>query len=206
MEDNAFSHPGLRMSRDEESFRVLLPVKNDRYRGLLYVIWLGFWLVVETGLIAAVLGWHPVNVPPVGVLVAFLIPFTAAGLYGAYRLLWYGTGREIFVVTRDRLCFRREIAGVGRTRTFLRESIRSLRGRRLSYGVVCPSWGRMFIGHGDGEIQLTEIRGSSHSYGRGLEVEEARILSGLLLREMHVRAQYRRPTELHPRWAPSVFP
>jgi len=197
MEDTEFSHPGLQMTRDGEALRILLPVKNDRYRGLLHLVWLGIWLTVEIALVAAVLGWRPFPSPPTGVLIGFLAVFTMAGAYEAYRLLWYTTGRETFVVTRDRLALRREIAGLGRTRIFERGSIRSIRGRRLTYGVIYPSWGRMFIGHGEGEIHLMEISGNSYSYGKGLEIEEARILSGLLLQEMDVRFQNRRrPTEL----------
>jgi hypothetical protein len=90
---------------------------------------------------------------------------------------------------------RSEIWGIGLTRTFDRRSIRKIRGRRLNYEVVYPSWGRMFIGHGNGEI-LIELDGEAHAYGKGLKEEEARVLASLLQQEMMMRSGYRRPSEV----------
>jgi hypothetical protein len=194
MEDPEFTHPGLRMIRDSNSLRIILPVKAQRYRRLLHAVWFLVWVAGEAALVASLMGWQPMPAPPRPVLIAFLGAFTAAGGFVLYRLLWYLAGREIFIVTRDRLTLRREIAGIGHTRTFDRRAIRRIQGRRLNYDVVYPSWGRMFIGHGEGEI-LIEADGETHAYGKGLEVEEARILASLMQQEMSVR-QDRRPSEV----------
>ncbi len=195
MEEAEFTHPGLRMIRDANAFTVILPVKSQRYRRLLHLVWFVVWLAGEASLVASLLGWQALPAPPRPALVAFLTVFTAGGLYVLYRLLWYVAGKETFVVGRDRLQVRREIWGLGHGRTFERRSIRNISGQRLNYDVVYPSWGRMFIGHGEGEI-LVESDGRAYAYGKGLEEEEARILASLIRQELTARSQDRRPTEL----------
>ena len=195
MEETEFTHPGLRMIRDSDAFTVLLPVKSQRYRRLLHLVWFAVWLAGEAALVASLLGWKALPAPPIPAIVAFLGVFTAAGLFVLYRLLWYMAGRETFVVRRDRLEVKREIWGLGRRRSFERRSIRKISGQRLNYDVVYPSWGRMFIGHGEGEI-LIESDGRAAAYGKGLEEEEARILANLIQQELAARSQDRRPTEL----------
>lgn len=196
MEEREFTHPGLRMVRDADGFRILLPVKTERWRRLLHALWFAVWMAGEAALVAALLGWQPVALPPRPLLIAFLAAFTAAGGFMLYRFLWYATGREIFVATRDMLTVRREILGIGRPRGFEREKIRSLRARRLRYRVVYPSWGRRFIGHGEWEIAVDTDDGS-HAYARGLDEDEARNLAGLLRQEAHVAGRGRRPSEIH---------
>ena len=195
MEEDEFTHPGLRMIRESRAFKVVLPVKSDRFRRFLHLVWSVIWLAGEGALIAGMRGLLPMPALPEPVLLGFLAAFTAAGIFVIYRLLWYMAGREIFVVRGDRLEMRREIWGIGRTRVFERSSIRKIRGRRLNYEVVYPSWGRMFIGHGNGEI-LIEQDGEVHAYGKGLKENEARLLASLLHQELQVRSGYRRPTEV----------
>jgi hypothetical protein len=195
MEESDFTHPGLRMIREPRAFTVILPVKAQRFRRLLHVVWFVVWLAGEAALIASLLGWQRIPAPPKAVAAVFLTAFTVAGAFVLYRLLWYLAGREEFVATGDRLRVRRQIVGFGHTRTFERRTIRKIRGRRLNYEVVYPSWGRMFIGHGEGEI-LIETDGAAHAYGKGLEEEEARILGSLLQQEMAIRSADRRPSEV----------
>jgi hypothetical protein len=195
MEEDEFTHPGLRMVREPRAFRVVLPVKSDRFRRFLHLVWFVVWLAGEAALIAGLRGMLPMPAPPQPVLLTFLAVFTAAGFFVLYRLLWYMAGREAYTVTGDGLTVRSEIWGIGHTRQFDRRSIRKIRGRRLNYEVVYPSWGRMFIGHGNGEI-LVELDGEAHAYGKGLKEEEARVLASLLQQEMMVRSGNRRPTEV----------
>lgn len=194
-DENEFTHPGLRMVRDAQGFRILLPVKAQRYRRLLHAVWFLVWMAGEAALVASLLGWSYLPAPPVPVLVAFLAAFTAAGLFVLYRLLWYWTGRERFSVSNGRLEARREIFGIGRSWTFERGTIRSLRGQPFDYEIVYPSWGRMFIGHGDGEI-LIEAADGTHAFAKGLEEAEARSLAALLNAELQGAARGRRPSEV----------
>jgi hypothetical protein len=98
-------------------------------------------------------------------------------------------------VTDGRLEVRRELLGIGRRWTFERRSIRDLRGQRLDYRVIYPAWGRMFIGHGEGEIVIEGPDGPV-VFAKGVEEEEARALASLLRRELEAPAGGRRPTEL----------
>ncbi len=195
MEEDEFTHPGLRMIREPRGFKVVLPVKVDRFRRFLHLVWFVVWLAGEAALVAGLRGMLPMPPLPQPVLLAFLAAFTAAGIFVLYRLLWYMAGRETYVVRGDRLEVRREIWGIGHTRAFERSSIRKIRGRRLNYEVVYPSYGRMFIGHGNGEI-LIEQEGEAHAYGKGLKEEEARTLASLLQQELTVRSGHRRPSEV----------
>ena len=195
MEENEFTHPGLRMIRDGGRLFLLVPVKAQRYRRLLHLMWFLIWMAGEAALVAGLLGWNRIPAPPRPVLIAFLSAFTIAGVYILYRLLWYMAGRETFVVTPTNLVAKREIWGIGHTRTFDRDKIQNLWGQRFNYEVVYPSWGRMFIGHGDGEI-LIESDGKTYAYGKGLEEKEARALADLMKQELNVRPRDRRPSEI----------
>ena len=196
MEIDEFTHPGLRIYRDEKGFQVLLPVKAERFRRLLHLVWAVVGLVVEGLLVAALLGWQPVEFPPRPVLLGMLAVFTVGWAYMVYRFLWYAVGRERFIVTRDMVRVRREILGLGMQRVFTRDRIRNIRAGRFDYRVIYPSWGRMFIGHGEGEI-LIETSDHTYAYGRGLEEDEAHKLAWLLKEEAHLGApERRRPSEI----------
>lgn len=196
METDEYTHPGLRVFRGPEGFQILLPVKADRFRRLLHLVWLAVGAVVIVGLVAALLGWEPVPFPPRSVLVTLLAAFAAGWLFILYRVLWYAAGRERFLVSRDMVRVRREILGLGIARTFRRNDIRNIRAGRFDYRVIYPSWGRMFIGHGEGEI-LIETPRATHAYGRGLEEDEAHKLASLIREEAHLRTTSgRRPSEV----------
>jgi len=196
MEIDEFTHPGLRVFRGADGFQILLPVKAERYRRLLHLLWVVVGLAVAVVLAAAVLGWEPVPLPPRPLLAGLLAVFTVGCAYLVYRWLWYAGGRERFIVTRDMVRVRREILGLGFQRVFKRTEIRNIRAGRFGYRVIYPSWGRMFIGHGEGEI-LIETRHRTYAYGRGLEEDEAEKLAWLLKEEAHLAAPARRrPSEI----------
>jgi hypothetical protein len=195
-EDNEFTHPGLRMYRDSEGFHVVLPVKAQRYRRLLHGVWLLVWLAGEAALVARIAGWSVVPAPPMPILVAFTAAFTAAGVFVLYRLLWYWAGRESFHVTGNEVVVQRRMLGVGPSWRFDRPKTLDIRAGRIDYEVVYPSWGRMFIGHGDGEILIETDKGV-HSFAKGLEEGEAEMLAGLLKLEVQGGASLgRRPSEV----------
>lgn len=182
------------MSRDGGALRVVLPVKAGRYRAFLDFVWFCVWLVAEGALVASIAGLR-ILPGPRALLIVPLALFTAAGGFLAYRWLWYWGGRERFEVEADRLIVAREIFGIGRVRSFARERVRALRAQRLHYRLVYPSWGRMFVGTGDGEIVI-EADGDDAVYGKGLDLAEAERLAELLRWELKGSAeQNRRPTE-----------
>jgi hypothetical protein len=196
-EDNEFTHPGLRMYRDSVGFHVVLPVKAQRYRRLLHVVWLVVWLLGEVALVASFAGWTAVPAPPLPMLIVFTAAFTAAGVFMLYRLFWYWAGREMFQVTKDELLVQRRMLGIGPTWKIDRRKILDVRAGRIDYAVVYPSWGRMFIGHGDGEILIETDKGVD-AFAKGLEENEAEMLAGLLKLEVQGGAAPagRRPSEV----------
>jgi hypothetical protein len=195
-DEKEFTHPGLRMVHDEQGFRVLLPVKTQRYRKLLHTVWFLVWMAGEAALLASLFGWWAIATPPRIVLIPFTAAFTAAGMFVLYRLLWYWAGREKFTVSGGRLTVRRQFLGMGRTWTFKPGTVRAIRGRQLDYRVVYPSWGRPFIGHGEGEIVVDAADGT-HEFAKGLEEDEAHGLAALLNQELHHHpTRDRRPSEM----------
>lgn len=180
------------MSRNGVDLRIDLPVKAGRFRRLVDFVWLCVWIAVEGSLIAELAGVRILPRPPSSLALPTVL-FTAAGLFLLYRCLWYWTGRERFVAGPLGLVVRRQILGLGRTWTFPKDQIFDIRAERMRYRMVYPSWGRMFIGNGDGRI-VVEAEGRSHLFGKGLEMEEAERLAELLRAEL-AESRRRQPTE-----------
>ena len=194
MEAPEFRHPRLHMSRDRGALRIVLPVTAGKFRVLLDFVWLCVWLGAEGVLIASVAGIM-ILPGPRNLLIVPLILFSAAGAFLTYRWLWYWGGRERFVAEPGRLVAAREIFGIGRRRRFTREEIRDVHVRRLRYRFAYPSWGRMFIGTGDGEIVI-ETNAGEIVYGKGLDLEEAEHLADLLRSSLRGSTERgRRPSE-----------
>jgi len=187
MDRNESATPAFRVIREPGGLRINVPVKAERFRSLLNLVWFLVWAAGEVAIVLFLLGtFHPAGfVPsvPLPLAALFLAAFSVGGGVVLWRWLWSVGGREIFLVARDSLLARREIWGIGRSRTFDLEDIRSVRAARLKYQVIYPSWGRMFIGHDESEIIIDEA-GRTYAYGKGLEESEARDLVDLLLEEM----------------------
>jgi len=194
MERLVFRHPRLRMSRNPEGLEIILPVNAGKFRRLLDALWLGVWGVVE-GMLVATLAGVPLLPGTTPVLVLLTVLFGGAGVFLGIRCLWYGTGRERFVVQPDRLTVARQILGLGPNRTVPASEIRSVRGLPLLYRFVYPSWGRLFVGTETGQI-VVEGEHARWIYGKGLELEEARALADLIAQELGTSPQRRVATEL----------
>ena len=182
MDRTEFSNPALGVTREPGGLRISVPVKSERFRTLLNFVWLVVWAVGEITIVVFLFGGRllPVPLPVAGL---FLAAFSIAGGVVLWRWLWSIGGREVFLVARDGLRVRREIWGLGHSRNFEFEKIRSLRAGRLKYRVIYPSWGRMFIGHDESEIVI-DCEGRRYAYGKGLEEIEAGNLVDLLEEEM----------------------
>jgi len=186
------SNPAFRVSREAGGLRICVPVKRDRFRSLLNLVWLLVWTVAEAVLILLISGafnrsglFPAVSVPAVGL---FLAVFTIAGGVVLWRWLWGMGGRESFEVGREALLARREIWGFGHSRRFELDELRSVTAGRLNYRMIYPHWGRMFIGNDEGQIVIVGA-GHTHAYGKGLSEAEAWDLVELLQDEMAVRFQ-----------------
>jgi len=192
MDRTTFTSPAFQVARVSSGLRVSVPVKSDRFRSLLNLVWFVVWLVVEGAILEFLVGGFgpagSVSSVPLSLAAGFLAVFTAAGGVVGWRWLWCLGGRESFLVEQAALVARREIWGVGHTRRFDLQELTSLKAGRLKYRVTYPSWGRMFIGHGDGEI-VVDYAGHTFAYGKGLEEAEAWDLVDLLEDEIAFRFQ-----------------
>jgi len=184
---NKGSNSAFSATREPGGLRVSLPVKSERFRTLLNLVWLLAWAAGEVAMVLFLWGpWSSrESAPSVPLPMAnvFLAVFSIGGGFVLWRWLWGMGGRETFLVSRHSLSARREIWGIGRSRIFDLEDIRSVRAGRLKYRVIYPSWGRMFIGHDESEIVI-DSSGRTYAYGKRLEESEARDLADLLLEEM----------------------
>ena len=196
MDSNESSKPVFWVTRESGGLRINVPVKSERYRTLLNFVWLLVWAAGEVGIVVLILAGLNVPFPLAGL---FLAAFTVAGGVVLWHWLWGAGGRESFLVARDALEARREIWGIGRSRRFDLEKTRSVKATRLKYRVIYPSWGRMFVGHGEGEIVI-DCAGRTYAYGKGLELAEAGGVVDLLEEEMdfqfHKQSPYRASTAI----------
>lgn len=187
MDSNEVSSPGFRVAREPGGLRIRVPVRPEKFRTLLNLVWVVIWAVTEVAIILYMLGWTgPLGFSHSGagpLAAVFLAVFTASGLWVMWRWLWRIGGQESFLVARNALWARREILGIGRTRHFAFGDIRNVRSARLKYRVIFPSWGRMFVGQGGSEIVI-DCWGHTAVYGKGLEEGEAADLVALLEEEM----------------------
>jgi hypothetical protein len=183
MDKNEISHPAFGVRREPGELHISLPVKSDRFRTLLNLVWLVIWAAGEIAIVLFILG--PLGRPGVDpspalpLSLVFLAAFTAGGGIVLWRWLWRVGGRETFLVVRGEISARREIWGIGHSRTFDLERIGSVNAGRLKYRVIYPSWGRMFIGQDESELVI-EWAGRSYVYGKGLTTAEAGDLARLL--------------------------
>jgi hypothetical protein len=192
--DHAKRASRILITRSGEDFSLVLPIKTQPFRRLLYAVWLAVWLVSEAGLVAGLAGWKAFPPLPEAGLVVMLTLFSAAGAFIAWRFLWYQWGREVYSVDHHALRVRRDIAGVGRTSIIPLDKIRRVRAESMHYQAVYPSWGRLFIGHGDSQILLNSGAGPV-AYGRGLEGPEAADLAELLNEEVRIRTDEKQPSQ-----------
>jgi hypothetical protein len=166
-----------RVADDPNGIRIILPVKPQRFRMLLHLVWSAAWILFG----ASVLWIRPLSSagavssdsPPRLFVILGVAVFLAGGIFVVWRWLWYLAGTETIRVDPRKLSISRGIAGLRITRGFEIAQIKDLRVRPLIYKVIYPSWGRMFVGHGDSQILFDDENGF-HAFARGLTFAESK--------------------------------
>jgi|SRR6185369_11156350 hypothetical protein len=198
MDRNESSKPVFWVARESGGLRINVPVQSEQYRTLLNLVWVLVWAAGEVAIVFFILaGLNAPESVPFPLAGLFLAAFTVAGGVVLWRLLWRVGGRESFLVAREALLARREIWGIGRSRRFDHGKTRSVNAARLKDRVLDSSWGRMFIGQGEGEIVIHHA-GRTYAYGKGLEIAEAAALVDLLEEEMDFQFHKVSPREAKP--------
>jgi hypothetical protein len=116
-------------------FVIVIPSRKQWLQIPFFAIWLVFWFVGWTSA-ASELFMYPSG--PDGFLAIWLIGWTAAGIYAASTLFWMLFGQDRVEITPDSLHVRRQIAGIGHTKSFDLMAISDL--RVVQYPAVRSSW------------------------------------------------------------------
>lgn len=196
MGTNESSSGAFRIRREPEGLQVVVPVKSDGFRILLNLVWIAVWAAGELALLLFLSGdLGPAGpAPPFAGL--FLAAFSVAGGVVLWRSLWILGGREVFRIARSGLTARREIWGLGRTRTLAAGQIRSVRAGLLESQSLHPARGLNLVGQAGGAIVITHAEGSC-CYGKGLGEGEAGVLAELLKAELGIQARPPSPLRRH---------
>jgi hypothetical protein len=176
MEREDDSAPAFKLSREPGGLRIRLPVRAGTFHMFLNSVWLLVWIAAGTAAVLLLLGRdassQAARSVPLPVVLLFLGAFGAAGVVVLGRWLWCMGGEESFLVSRFSLGVSRGVWGLGRLRRFAPKRIRSILSAPLEPRVMDPVWGRLFVGHGDGQVVI-DCAGASYRYGKGLESPSA---------------------------------
>jgi len=164
----------------QRGLRIEIPTRFDSFVRALLAAWLVFW---AAGMAVIALGWLGViaaPIPPAPIWIAFVLAFTAAGVFVAWHLAWVLWGREVVELKEGVLSISRRIGPwKGRPRRWAWEGVRDLRVGSFERKVVYPSWGREFVGREDAYLTFN-FEGRAHPFGRGLSRAEAEEVLELL--------------------------
>lgn len=167
-------------SEDDQSLVAVLPARRWGPLQAFLIVWLLCWSAGEAFVLYLLL-----ENPRAGtftlVVAGILLVFTLGGGHALFRLLWMNYGREILRLERSGLTLRRELFGVGRTRTYPRERLLELRVDPWSSDLMFlpyapgerrePTDGALAFGHGRQAVR----------FGGGLTDSDATTLRWRLL-------------------------
>lgn len=105
-------------------FVIVIPSRKQWFHILFLAFWLVGWFFGWTSA-AAELFMYPSS--PDGFLVIWLIGWTVGGIYAASTLFWMLFGQDRVEITYDAFHVRRQIAGIGHTKSFEMVSVSDLR-------------------------------------------------------------------------------
>lgn len=173
---------GVTITTGPQGLEIVIPAPRNLFLLSLLGVWLMAWGAGELSALERLRSGRGAD--PEELLLVWLVIWTAAGLLAAYAWLWMLVGQERIVLGTSSLRIRREILGVGLTRTYPLLRIRSLRveppppGDRespLVFRLAGLSGGTMAFDH----------EGQTVRCGAGLApAEAARILERMRLRHV----------------------
>jgi hypothetical protein len=117
--------PRATVSGGPEGLEIVIPARRNPFVLLFLGVWLAGWATGELSALGDLLSGRPRGFE--GFLLLWLTLWTAAGALAAYAWLWMLVGKERILVGTSTLRIKRDILGLGRTRTFELFRIRNLR-------------------------------------------------------------------------------
>jgi len=155
--------------------RASIPAPNSRFAVLLLCVWLLIWGITEVlviqkiglpaGPLPSFAGTQPLSPAALAFFTAWLIGWTAGGVFAVSRLLWLLFGSEVIGIEAGNLIHRFEVFGLGRTHAFAAQQIARLRE-------VVVDRASAPLGRRAGSIAF-DYRARTHRIGQALVEEEA---------------------------------
>ena len=108
-----------------EGLEIIIPAGRNLFAVVFLGVWLVSWFVGEVTAIAAITSTG--NLAADAFLLLWLTFWTIGGYFAAYTWLWMLVGKERILMGASTLCVKRDILGLGRTRTYELFRIRELR-------------------------------------------------------------------------------
>jgi hypothetical protein len=156
-----------------EGLEIVIPARRNLIVLLFLGIWLAGWVTGELTALAELLSGSPEG--PEGFLLLWLALWTFAGAFAAYTWLWMLVGKERIVMGTSALHVKRDVLGLGRTRTFGLFRIRNLRVASGPTGPRDVAAALRLAGLTGGLIAF-EHDGKTIRFGASLDPAEAQII------------------------------
>ena len=155
-----------------EGLEIVIPARRSLLVLLFLGVWLVGWLMGEMTAVAPLFSRRPTGLE--GLLLIWLIFWTLGGGLAAYIWLWMLVGKERILMGTSALHVKRDLLGLGRTRTYEFYKIRNLRVAPQPAGPR-GTGNFKFSGVMGGLIAL-EYEGKTIRFGAGLDEAEAQLI------------------------------
>jgi hypothetical protein len=167
------STPRATITGGPEGLEIVIPARRNLIALLFLGIWLAGWVTGELTALAELLAGSPKG--PEGFLLLWLTLWTIAGALAAYTWLWMLVGKERILMGTSSLRMKRDILGLGRTRTFALFRIRNLRVASGPAGPRDAAAALRLAGLSGGLIAF-EYEGKTLRFGLSLDPVEAQMI------------------------------
>ena len=156
-----------------EGLEIIIPAGRNLFAVVFLGVWLVGWLVGEVTAIAAITSTG--NLAADAFLLLWLTFWTIGGCVAAYTWLWMLVGKERILMGASTLCVKRDILGLGRTRTYELFRIRDLRvvaqaDMPRAPRIAFRPWGAA------GGLIAFDYEGKTIRLGGAIEAAEARMI------------------------------
>ena len=161
-----------------EGLEIVIPARRNLFALVFLGIWLVGWFMGEvTAMVAAAsIGRRAAD----AFLLLWLLLWTVGGCFAAYSWIWMLVGKEHLLLGTSALRVKRDILGLGRTRSYELFKIRNLRvtDQHAANRPVVPRDRRGSLGPwgpGGGSIAF-DYEGKTVKFGGSIDAAEARMI------------------------------
>ena len=156
-----------------EGLEIVIPAQRNLVVLLCLGVWLAGWIMGELTTLAEFLVGGPRR--PEGAVLLWLILWTVGGVFAAYLWLWMLVGKERVLMGTSALRLKRDVLGLGPTRTYELFRVYDLRVATRPVGprdtAVTPRLARLV-----GGLIAFEYEGKTIRFGASLDEAEAQMI------------------------------